>query len=119
MIETPIDTVAATIKNGNAAIAVFRAYPGARKITVEEPVSQQFYVDSYGGSTLSLRQAASAEHNRTVCAELVDMWRMAKVIRLGAENFSQAGSATERALNLIEKRVPEIETLLFMEGEDE
>ena len=120
LIPSP-SAVAVTIKSGSAAVAAFRAYKDAacRLITVEQPVCQQFYVDSYGSATLSVRPAASSEYNHNIAPELCNMWRMAEVVRLGAENYHMSENATERALYLIENRLPAIESLLLVEGENE
>lgn len=118
--QTP-DTVAATIQNGNAALAAFRAFRDVdcRRITVEEPACQQFYADSYGSAMLSVRRAAGTGYNDNIAAELCNMWRMAEVVRLGAENYTRAADATERALLLIGRKLPACALLLLLEGEDE
>lgn len=115
------DAVAATIQNGNGAVAAFRAFKddACQFITVEEPVCQQFYVDSYGGATLSVRTAASGKHNNNLAGELCNLWRMAKVIRLGAENYTKTEQPTDRALMLIKERLGSYQSLLLVEGENE
>ena len=53
------------------------------------------------------------------------MWRMAEAIRLGTNDYSEGtardgiSASTDRAIAIINKKVPGFKKLLVVEGEDE
>lgn len=119
------DTVAVTMLHGNAAVGAFRAYPDCRRVTVEQPVCQQYHGEFCGCSLLMTRTAAPREFSITLAPELTEQWRMAKVIRLGAEDYCEAApeaglsSEAVRAVELMARRLPEAKYILLVEGENE
>lgn len=119
------DTVAVTMLHGNAAVGAFRAYPHCRLVTVEQPVCQQYHGEFCGCSLLMTRTAAPRESSITLVPEVTDLWRMAKAVRLGAEDYCEAApeaglsAGAVRAVELIARRLPEAEHILLVEGENE
>ena len=119
------DLVAATMLHGNAAVAAFRAFPDCRLATVEQPICQQYHGEFCGCSLLMVRTAKPREYSVTIAPELADMWRMAKVVRLGTEDYCEASpeaglsASAVRAVDIISRRLPEAEHILVVEGEDE
>lgn len=121
------DGVAVTMQNGTAAVAVFRALESAdcARITVEEPVCQEFHGEYCGCATLTVRLSRPTEYHTTICPQLADMWRLAKAVRLGCDSYYTAeaedglSAAACRAAHLVRERMPELGSLLIVEGEDE
>lgn len=121
------DGVAVTMQSGTAAVSVFRALEnvGCARITVEEPVCQEFHGEYCGCVTLSVRFSRPTEYHTVICPQLADMWRVAGVRRLGCDNYYQAkaeggvSAAARRAAHLVRARLPEIRSLLIVEGEHE
>ena len=119
------DTVAATMLHGNAAVAAFRAFPDLCRATVERPVCQQYHGEFCGCSLLMARTADSRKYAATLAPELTNLWRMAQVVRLGAEDYCEVPAPdgiraeTARAADIISRRLPEARRVLIVEGENE
>ena len=124
MPEVP-EAAAATMLQGNAALSVFRAFPECRKITVERPVPQEYHGEFCGASLLMVRPSADHKYAVPLAPEVTDGWRMAEIVRLGAGDYSEAegtdgiSSDTVRAAALIAKRLPELSSVLLVEGQNE
>lgn len=124
-VEAAPDVVVATMLHGNSAVAAFRAFGTSCLATVEQPICQQYHGEFCGCSMLMVRTAAYREFSVTLAPELTDMWRMARVLRLGAEDYCRGSEcdglsvATNRAIEIVSRRLPETRSLLIVEGENE
>ncbi|MBQ6058520.1 MAG: hypothetical protein IJL39_00460, partial [Clostridia bacterium] len=121
------DAIVATMQNGESAVAAFAGYEnsGATFVTVEEPVCQEFHGDYSGCLLLYMRYARKTEYSIAVSPIIANMWRMAKAIRLGADSYLEAEacdgicSASMRAFKLVSERLPDVASMIIVEGENE
>lgn len=122
------DAVVVPTKEGTNALSIFKAYKNSKAdlISVEEAVAQEFHLIDHNCYTLSVRRSDHDEMNLTLCPELVDMWRNAKVSRLGADRIRKYDDSLCRDLNVnnLTKRAialtlekAEYKNILVMEAE--
>lgn len=122
------DAVAVTMRHGTAAVAAFRAFSDTpcKLVTIEESICQEYHGEYCGCDTLFVRTAKPAEFSVTLSPEIVNLWRLAKVARIGADNHYEAEEKEEytstevlRTVHLLNQQMPEIKSLLVVEGENE
>ena len=120
-----IEMVCATMLHGNAADAILRGFSGKKFATIEKPICQEYTGEFCGCLLLMVRTAAYNEYSITICPKVADMWRKAESMRLGAADYREFDAAagisatTTRAINLIKSNVPDVKSVLVVEGENE
>ncbi len=96
-----------SITSGTNAVGVFTALAssGCKLVTVEEPVAQENHCVYCGDFTLMTRMADSKAESEAICPELVNWWRMGKVIRLGCDHFGDVPGGDLDSTSLSKKSV--------------
>lgn len=84
-----LDSVMVPITTGTEAVGVFNPWLNSGRegklMTCESLISEEYHIIDMANYTLATRSAEKDQPNTTLCPELVDWWRMAKVLRLGCD----------------------------------
>lgn len=105
---TNFDAVVVPTVEGTNALSLIKPYlnESVDKITVEETICQEYYGIDHDCYTVIVRRSDYDEMNITLCPELVNYWRTAKVIRLGAGRVKKVdlSSLDKEEINRLTKK---------------